>query len=92
MKYAEAEQRREAEAAAPVFAADTRRLSESEIRAVETFLNRRFELGEPNRTALAMRIAHPISTKLGISPDSLTAERLLEEVARQHRIQSRYVD
>jgi len=92
IKISESEQQRAEQTLASAFAADTRKLSDQEIRAVETFLNRRFELAEPNRTMLATRIAQPIKTKLGISPDGLSPESLLEEVARQHRIQSRYVD
>ena len=83
--------RLERRAPAP-FSADTRRLSEQELRAVRTFLKRRFELQEPNRSALAARIAQPISAKLGVPADGLSPEALLEEVERQHLAQSRYFD
>lgn len=92
IKVSEVEQQRMERTAPALFTADTRRLSEQEVRAVETFLKRRFELKEPNRNALAIRIAQPISLKLGITTDGLNPEALLEEVERQHRAQSRYFD
>ena len=72
--------------------ADTRRLSINEVRAVETFLKRRFELQEPNRSMLAARIAGSISEKLGITAAEISPETLLEEIQRQHSAQSRYAD
>jgi uncharacterized RDD family membrane protein YckC len=90
IKVSEIEQQRVERTTAAPFLADTRRLSDQELRAIETFLKRRFELKEPNRGALAARIAQPISIKLGITTDGLTPESLLEEVERQHRAQSRY--
>ncbi len=92
IKASEIEQRRIERAAPAPFAADTRQLSDRELRAVESFLKRRFELAEPNRTALALRIAQPISLKLGIPCDGVSPETILEEVERQHRAQSRYSD
>jgi uncharacterized RDD family membrane protein YckC len=92
IKVSEIEAQRIERATPALFAADTRRLSEQELRAVKTFLKRRFELQEPNRSALATRIAQPISAKLGAPTDGLSAEALLEEVDRQHRAQSRYFD
>ena len=92
IKVSEIEQRRIERTAPAPFVADTRRLSEQDLRAVETFLRRRFELQEPNRSALAARIAQPISAKLNVAPDGLSPEALLEEVERQHRAQSRYFD
>jgi len=92
IKVSEIEQQRMERTTPAPFLADTRLLSEQELRAVETFLKRRFELKEPNRTALAARIAQPISIKLGIATDGLGPESLLEEVDRQHRAQSRYFD
>src|SRR5713226_7974272 len=65
IKISEIEQRRIDRAVPAPFVADTRRLSAQEMRAVQTFLKRRFELPEPNRTALATRIAQPLSAKLG---------------------------
>ena len=92
IRVSEIEQQRLERAAPAPFSADTRRLSEQEVRAVKTFLKRRFELQEPNRTALAARIAQPISVKLGVPVDMISPEALLEEIERQHRAQSRYFD
>ena len=92
IRVSEIEQQRLERAAPAPFSADTRRLTEQEVRAVETFLKRRFELQEPNRSALAARIAQPISVKLGVPVDMISPEALLEEIERQHRAQSRYFD
>ncbi|HLG17368.1 MAG TPA: RDD family protein [Blastocatellia bacterium] len=92
IKVSELEQQRVERAATAPFVADMRLLSDRELRAVETFLKRRYELSEINRTALAARIAHPISLKLGIAADQLPPEVVLEEIQRQHQVQSRYFD
>ena len=92
IKVSEIEQQRIERTAPALFVADTRCLSEQELHAVETFLKRRFELSEPNRTALAARIVQPISMKLGLAAAGLSPEAVLEEVERQHRAQSRYID
>lgn len=92
IKVSEIEQHRLNGETLAAFTVDTRQLSEPELRAVQTFLKRRFELTEVNRMALAMRIAQPISMKLGIDADALSPEAILEEVERQHRTQSRYSD
>ena len=92
IKVSEIEQRRLERTTPAPFAADTRRLSEQELRAIKAFLKRRFELNEPSRSALATRIAQPVSAKLGVTADGLSAEALLEEVERQHSAQSRYFD
>ncbi len=90
IKISEIEQQR-AERVAP-FSADIRQLTERELRAVETFLKRRYELTDTNRTQLATRIAHPLALKLGIAPDQHPAETILEEIERQQRIRSRFRD
>jgi uncharacterized RDD family membrane protein YckC len=92
IKLSEVEQKKIASAGVAPFKANTRLLSERELQAVETFLNRRFELNEPNRSMLAARIAQAVSAKLGILNLSLPAEVILEEIDRQHRVQSRYLD
>ena len=92
IKVSEIEQQKLERAAPALFVADTRKLTKQELRAVETFLKRRFELNEPNRSALAARIAQPISIKLGLPPDGWSPETVLEEVERQHQLQSRYFD
>jgi uncharacterized RDD family membrane protein YckC len=86
------EQRRFERATAPPFVADTRLLNENELRAIEVFLKRRFELTEINRLALAARIAQPIVLKLGIDAGQISPEAFIEEVERQHRAHSRYID
>lgn len=92
IRISEIERQRIERAAPAPFNADTRLLSAGELRAIETFLKRRFELPEPNRTALAARILDPVSRRLGIVSDQLSPEAALEEIERQHRAQSRYVD
>jgi uncharacterized RDD family membrane protein YckC len=86
------EQQRIDRAGAPPFSADTRSLTAAELRAIEVFLKRRFELTEVNRLSLAARIAQPIAFRLGINAAGLSHEALLEELERQHRAQSRYFD
>lgn len=92
IKLSEIEQKKISNAAPAAFKANTRLLSERELQAVETFLNRRFELNEPNRSILAARISQAVSAKLGILNLQLPAETILEEIERQHRVQSRYLD
>jgi uncharacterized RDD family membrane protein YckC len=92
IKLSEVEQKKIASAAPAPFKANTRLLSERELQAVETFLNRRFELNEPNRSMLAARISQAVSAKLGILNLQIPAETILEEIERQHRVQSRYLD
>jgi uncharacterized RDD family membrane protein YckC len=84
------EQQRLDRAVPAIIAVDTRLLSEADLRAVQTFLKRRYELPVGNRTALAVRIANPLIAKLGITPGPVPPELLLEEIERQHRAQSRY--
>jgi uncharacterized RDD family membrane protein YckC len=84
------EQQRIERAGSSPFNADTRLLTDGELRAIEVFLKRRFELTEINRVSLAARIAQPIVVKLGINVEGLSPEALLEELERQHRAQSRY--
>ena len=91
VKISTIEQERLERAAPAPFAVDTRLLNETELRAVETFLKRRYELTAPNRTALAARLAQPLLAKLHITPDGLAHETVLEEIERQRRAQSRYI-
>jgi uncharacterized RDD family membrane protein YckC len=85
------EQERLERAAPPSFTVDARLLTEAELRAIETFLNRRYELTLPNRTALAARLAQPLLAKLNIAPGALAPEAVLEEIERQRRAQARYL-
>jgi uncharacterized RDD family membrane protein YckC len=73
IQISEIEQQRLQSASPAPFNADTRKLNETELRAIETFLKRRFEFNEPARGALAARIAQPISVKLGIPTDLISA-------------------
>jgi uncharacterized RDD family membrane protein YckC len=91
VKISNIEQERLERATPAPFAVDTRLLNEAELRAVETFLKRRYELTAPNRAALAARIAQPLLAKLRIPPDGLAHETVLEEIERQRRARSRYV-
>jgi len=90
VKISNIEHERLERAAPAAFAVDTRLLNETELRAIDTFLKRRYELTAPNRTALAARIAQPILARLNLAPDGLAPETVLEEIERQRRAQSRY--
>jgi uncharacterized RDD family membrane protein YckC len=68
---------------APQMTFDLRRLGERELRAIETFLKRRYELPGPVRESSALRIATAISAKLGVPLDGFQPEAFLEEVNRQ---------
>ena len=92
IRLSEAEERKLARTAPALFKANTRLLSDRELQAVETFLNRRYELNEPNRSMLAARIAQGVAGKLGIPNLPMPPEAVLEEIERQHRVQSRYLD
>jgi uncharacterized RDD family membrane protein YckC len=92
VKVAELEQERLERAAPLTLRADTRLLTAQEIRAVQTFLKRRYELPEPNRSTLSARIAASVAGRLGIEPGQQAPEALLEEVERQHQVQTKYFD
>lgn len=92
IKMSEAEEKKVLRTTPAPFKANTRLLSERELQAVETFLNRRYELNEPGRSLLAARIAQAVAAKLSIPNLHLPPEAVLEEIERQHRIQSRYLD
>lgn len=92
IKISDIEQQRVERAAATTIPINPRALTDQEVRAIETFLKRRFELAEPNRTALAVRIVQPIAIKLGIAYQQHPPEVLLEEIDRQYKAQARYFD
>lgn len=92
IKISDIEQRRMEQMTAAAIPVNPRLLTEQEIRAIETFLKRRFEIAEPSRTELAVRIAQPIAIKLGIPYQQHPPETLLEEIDRQYKIQARYFD
>jgi uncharacterized RDD family membrane protein YckC len=85
----------EAELARPapattLFKTDPNLLDPGEVRAIQAFLRRRFELAPASRASLALRIAQPVATRLGIADPQLSPEAFLEEIDRQHRSLSRY--
>ncbi|HKP11094.1 MAG TPA: RDD family protein, partial [Blastocatellia bacterium] len=90
IKISSIEQERLERAAPASLAVDTRLLNETELRAIETFLKRRYELPVASRAALATRIAQPILARLNLAPDGLAPEAVLEEIERQRRARSRY--
>lgn len=90
IKISNLEQQRLDRAVPATLAADTRLLTEADVRAVQAFLKRRYELPAANRMALAVRIANSLIAKLGLTPGPMPPEVLLEEIERQHRAQSRY--
>jgi uncharacterized RDD family membrane protein YckC len=92
IKLSEAEERKLARTTPAPFKANTRLLTDRELQAIETFLNRRYELLEPNRSMLALRIVQPIAAKLNIPNIPLSPEAVLEEIERQYRTQARYID
>jgi uncharacterized RDD family membrane protein YckC len=86
IRISEIEQQQVLQAASAQFRFDLRRLTQTELRAVRTFLKRRYELPEPNRSALAARIAQAVSAKLGIRTEQIQPESLLEEIDRQSSV------
>ncbi|HKV40663.1 MAG TPA: RDD family protein [Blastocatellia bacterium] len=92
LKAVELEQRRPEPASTPQFRADTNLLSEQEIRAVQAFLLRRYELPDVRRQVLAARIAGSVAGTLGIFNPAYSPEAILEEVDRQYRVRTRYSD
>src|SRR5215472_11405631 len=85
----EAESARAA-AAGPAIKTDVGLLEPGEVRAVQAFLRRRFELSPSSRASLAIRIAGPLAGRLGIVDPQMPAEAFLEEIDRQQRSLTRY--
>jgi uncharacterized RDD family membrane protein YckC len=73
-----------------VLKTDASLLEPGEVRAIQAFLRRRFELSAESRASLAVRIAGPVAARLGIVDPKLSAEAFLEEIDRQHKAHSRY--
>src|SRR5215471_544122 len=80
----EAESARAA-AASPAIRTDVGLLDPAELRAVQAFLRRRFDLSPSNRASLALRIAGPLAGRLGIIEPQMPAEAFLEEIERQQK-------
>ncbi|HEY6330878.1 MAG TPA: RDD family protein [Blastocatellia bacterium] len=74
------------------FKIDARQLKAAEVKAMQAFLMRRYELPEPKRTNLARQISGSLAAKLGLLDTGLTPEAVLEEIDRQYRLQVKYFD
>lgn len=92
IKVSEAERRRLQRSGRDYFKIDARQLKPAEVKALEAFLLRRFDLPEPKRTTLARQIAGSLAVKLGLTSAELTPEAMLEEIDRQYRLQVKYFD
>ena len=76
------------------FNADVRRLTESEVEVVESFLRRRWDLTERQRLWMAWRIALPIMYKLRPSYDAnnFSYEAFLEELLHRYHAKRRFLN
>jgi len=74
------------------FTADINRLTESEIQVIETFLRRRWDLGDVPRQWMAWRVSMPILYKLrpGYDLESFTYEGFLEELLHRYLATHRF--
>jgi uncharacterized RDD family membrane protein YckC len=92
LKASELEQRRLQRAGPDPFRIDAKQLNGTEIKALQAFLIRRYDLEEPRRSNMANQIAGSLAAHLLIPDVQMTAEALLEEIDRQYRVQVRYFD
>ena len=76
------------------FQADVRRLTESEIEVVESFLRRRWDLTDRQRLWMAWRIALPIMYKLrpDYNPTDFSYEAFLEELLHRYNAKRRFLN
>ena len=76
------------------FQADVRRLTESEIEVVESFLRRRWDLTDRQRLWMAWRIALPIMYKLrpDYNPTDFSYETFLEELLHRYHAKRRFLN
>jgi uncharacterized RDD family membrane protein YckC len=74
----------------PVIRTDVSLLDPAEVRAIQAFLRRRFELSPSSRASLAARLAGPLASRLGIVDPQMPPEAFLEEIDRQERSLTRY--
>jgi uncharacterized RDD family membrane protein YckC len=74
----------------PAIKTDLGVLDPGEVRAIQAFLRRRFELSPSSRASLALRIAGPLASRLGIVDPPISAEAFLEELDRQQKSHNRY--
>jgi uncharacterized RDD family membrane protein YckC len=92
IKVSEAEQRRLERSGHDHLRIDARQLKPAEVKAIEAFLTRRFDLPELKRSTLARQIAGSLAMKLGLPDGGLKPEEMLEEIDRQYRLQVKYFD
>jgi hypothetical protein len=76
------------------FTASLESLKESEIEVVETFLRRRWDLGDIPRQWMAWRVAMPIMYKIRptYELESFTYEGFLEELLHRYRATHRFTN
>ncbi len=76
------------------FTAEVNALSESEIEVVETFLRRRWDLGDVPRQWMAWRVSLPLMYKMRPTYDlaTFTYEGFLEELLHRYRAQHRFTE
>jgi hypothetical protein len=74
------------------FTASLSSLTEREIEVVETFLRRRWDLGDIPRQWMAWRVALPIMYKLrpGYDAATFSYEGFLEELLHRYRVERRF--
>ena len=73
---------------------DVSKITESEIEVVESFLRRRWDLGERQRLWMAWRIALPLMYKLkpNYKLENFTYEGFLEEILHRFRTKQRFLN
>jgi uncharacterized RDD family membrane protein YckC len=76
------------------FTANVEKLGEPEIEVVETFLRRRWDLGDVPRQWMAWRVAMPLLYKLrpDYDPQTFSYEGFLEELLHRYRERHRFID
>lgn len=76
------------------FRADLEQVTEPEIEVVESFLRRRWDLSEKQRTWMAWRIALPLMYKLKPNYDmaDFTYEGFLEELLHRHHARRKFLN
>lgn len=77
----------------PIIAANVSTLNDAEIEVVETFLRRRWDLTDKQRTWMAWRVALPLMYKIKPSYDleSFTYEGFLEEILHLYYAGNRFI-
>ncbi len=77
-----------------VFQADVRAITESEIEVAESFLRRRWDLSDQQRTWMAWRVALPLMYKIKPSYDlqNFSYEGFLEEIVHRFHSKQRFLN